>query len=313
MQSRPSRAPIGQPTTFPPPPLASLPPRLPIALPKSLDFSATRSRVPPEAKLLGISAKVCLSKDKKKWRPAAHEDLRNRHDYWMQLILAPYGPQADFNLVRAVATFFQGALTLDPPIPPNEYLSYFLGLIDDPSKDVPPTDHPLAAAKAKRKTMRRNHRMAQRKATEGYVVFKSPQQYLNHHLLILHVYLRKLEVPSPAPEHYVDDTSDAATFQDRADFFATKRLPDNRKSRKGVLRIEDRELQMSIPPDASCLVYDVDTKELVLSVVRNFSHSPPILKWMQEIVTEANESRLSVRVSSSPLSFADIRSNARSA
>lgn len=67
--------------------------------------------------------------------------------------------------------------------------------------------------------------------------------------------------------------------------FKTKSMPDKRTNRGKIQQLEDGKLAMSIPPNVTCLVYNVNTKQLVLSVVRNFSGSQVILDWAYNMVT----------------------------
>jgi hypothetical protein len=254
-----------------------------------------RSRVKPAAKLAGVPAGLCSAKEKKQWRALLLLELGVRVDHWLRLIKVSFTPSGEYDLICAISQFFKGQSHLDPPVPAAEYVSW---LFDDVVR-VQGLDPRLPAAVSARRKAKEKYRQDERRAMGSLMVYKTAEQYVSAHNTTLHIHLHVL--PSsrfyPPPKFLLDDTSDDATFENRRIFFKTKKMPDVRTPRRELHRVRGSKLQLSVPPDASCLVFDADTKELVLSVVRNFSGSPIILKWARDIVTEANDARLSVRVS----------------
>jgi hypothetical protein len=73
--------------------------------------------------------------------------------------------------------------------------------------------------------------------------------------------------------------------------------PDKRRPRQPIFRVNPSHLSLDITSDQSAIVYDADSGELVMLVLRNFCTDPDLLSHIEGIIKQAVETRKSIRVS----------------
>ena len=79
-----------------------------------------------------------------------------------------------------------------------------------------------------------------------------------------------------------------------------KKHPDPRGKFKGswpeMERLDESQLQLTIGPDESMIVKDIDTKQIVIIVLRNFMRDEEVLSWTNGVVDENVGIRRGIRV-----------------
>ena len=73
--------------------------------------------------------------------------------------------------------------------------------------------------------------------------------------------------------------------------------PDKRRPRQPIFRVDPSHLSLDIGPDQSAIIYDANTGELVMLILRNFCCDPDLLSHIDEIIKQAVDCRKSMRVS----------------
>ena len=73
--------------------------------------------------------------------------------------------------------------------------------------------------------------------------------------------------------------------------------PDRRRKRQSIFRTDPSKLSLDIEADQSAVVYDVQTGELIMLVLRDFCTDPDLLSHIEGVIKQAVECRKSIRVS----------------
>jgi hypothetical protein len=110
-------------------------------------------------------------------------------------------------------------------------------------------------------------------------------------------YLPKLRTPFPVIGHWMCE-SDAidAKWRDYLEH-DPRAQPDKRRKRQPIFRTDPSLLSLDIGPDQDAVVYDADTGELIMLILRNFSRDPDLLSHIEGIIKQAVDCRKSMRVS----------------
>ena len=108
-------------------------------------------------------------------------------------------------------------------------------------------------------------------------------------------HLKRLDTPYPELDSWVVESKE---IHNKWDTWIRKgKLADKRRKRyTKVTHAIPENLQLNIPPDENALVYNAETGELVLVVIRQFCNYPDLLKWTDNIAQEAVGVRKSCRV-----------------
>ena len=110
--------------------------------------------------------------------------------------------------------------------------------------------------------------------------------------------ISKLETPYPAVKHWMCE-SDSIDNKWRDYLQKDPRAqPDRRLPRLPIIRVDPAKLQLDIQINESALVYDTESGELVLLVLRNFCGDADLLSHIDDIITAVciyNETSLMVR------------------
>jgi hypothetical protein len=111
------------------------------------------------------------------------------------------------------------------------------------------------------------------------------------------VYLPKLRAPYPPINHWMCESD--AIYDKWSDYLKhdPRAQPDKRRPRQPIFRCDPSRLSLDIETDQSTIVYDADSKELILLVLRNFSSDPDLLSHIEGVIKQAVEMRKSIRVS----------------
>ena len=111
------------------------------------------------------------------------------------------------------------------------------------------------------------------------------------------VYLPKLTTPYPRMKQWICE-SDMIDDKWRSYLkYDPRAQPDKRQPRKSIFRLDPSKLSLDIGPDQSAIIYDGNTGELVMLVLRNFSAEPNLLLHIEGVIKQAVQCRRSIRVS----------------
>lgn len=112
--------------------------------------------------------------------------------------------------------------------------------------------------------------------------------------------LRRHDV-DPLPDFYPPVGKHVAETEDIrrkwAAYFERGRQPDGRLTRRPVHRLNPDHIQLVVPADESCEIYDKSTGELVGVVIRDFCPVPEVVDWAEEILEQGVGWKRSVRAS----------------
>ncbi|KAH6871084.1 hypothetical protein BKA70DRAFT_1131291 [Coprinopsis sp. MPI-PUGE-AT-0042] len=170
-----------------------------------------------------------------------------------------------------------------------------MGLIDKSSHRLPSI---LRDAATHRRRLQKKSHSQRYKIGSHFAVFKNPEQYAAFHALVFHyrVERRLPKFEYPPVGYWIAE--DAATFRICDPFFRKQDLHDPRRhggQRHDVHLLNTTMLSLVIPEDLNVVLYDLDSRKPFASIIRNFSNSQPMLRWMKSVVDEAVGSRRTAR------------------
>jgi hypothetical protein len=180
----------------------------------------------------------------------------------------------------------------EPPLQLFDILTVWFGKHKDASKfDA------VATAFNHRKLIRLDHRNLKLDFIHHIGLNWSPATRDSFLKGVKTVYLRKLRTPYPVINEWICE-SDAIDDKWR-DYLKhdPRAQPDSRRKRQPIFRIEPSNLSLDIGADQSTIVYDADTGDLILIVLRNFCSDPDLLSHIEGIIKQAVDIRRSIRVS----------------
>jgi hypothetical protein len=110
-------------------------------------------------------------------------------------------------------------------------------------------------------------------------------------------FLPRLTTPYPRIKQWI---CESATIDDKWRSYLKydpRAQPDKRQPRKPIFRMDPHQLSLDIGPDKSAIVYDANTGELIMLVLRDFCAEPDLLSHIEGVIKKAVECRRSIRVS----------------
>jgi hypothetical protein len=111
------------------------------------------------------------------------------------------------------------------------------------------------------------------------------------------VSLPKLTTPYPPIKRWICESD---TIDDKWRSYLQydpRAQPDKRQPRKPIFRLDPSHLSLDIGPDQSTIIYDLNTGDLIMLILRNFSAEPNLLLHIEGVIKQAVEWRRSIRVS----------------
>lgn len=146
--------------------------------------------------------------------------------------------------------------------------------------------HQLTILKNRNRTHRRNLLV-----DSGLHTFQQPPPPI----VIRTVYLPKLPIAYPPKKHWVADNS--TIFQQWNHHLATYRLSDIRHTHYPTHLVQLNQLQLDVLPCESIIIRDLESREVIGSVVRNYSNNRELLEWATGVLKQSIEINRSARVS----------------
>ncbi|KAH6905716.1 hypothetical protein BKA70DRAFT_1107414 [Coprinopsis sp. MPI-PUGE-AT-0042] len=202
---------------------------------------------------------------------------------------------ADEQLTAAVANFFDTRPDLSPPVPRSNYVSWIIEKISPPNTGFA---NILVEAVAERQHKRDSDHIRNRRARAEWHGFKSLAAYEQFHSLVFHLWVKRRPAGQERPPRNTWVLEIPETFESDRNYLNTMPLPDRRRhggQRSTPLAVDTTQLSVTIPEAANVVLHDASNGKIFASVVRNFSGSPAMLGWVKGVVSEAVESRRSVR------------------
>ncbi|KAH6905607.1 hypothetical protein BKA70DRAFT_1430466 [Coprinopsis sp. MPI-PUGE-AT-0042] len=183
-----------------------------------------------------------------------------------------------------------------PPVPCWNYVSWLINAIGN-------KDHGfhgiLPAATKECQVNLLYYRTLWKKFKSKWLLFKTIKAYKNFHSLVFHHHIKRRPPGGKTPQvgRFVAEWPGVAKAARK--LFAKMPLADHQRLKGRKLKVgelAEGDLSLVIPEDLNVVLIDEETKDVVLSVVQNFSNSPAMLSWVKGVVMQAVASRRSVRV-----------------
>ena len=115
------------------------------------------------------------------------------------------------------------------------------------------------------------------------------------------IYLAKLPFAYPPVKCWIADN--VTIYQQWVDYVASYKLSDNRHSRFPIHVVDHTQLQLDVLPHESIIIRDLESREVVGMVIRNYGCNKELLDWASSTLKKSTEIANSVRVRSIYLYF----------
>ena len=108
------------------------------------------------------------------------------------------------------------------------------------------------------------------------------------------IHLSKLATPYPPTYHWMVESS--AIDDQWRKYIEEGKQPDQRHPRYPLFRVDTSKLQRDISPTEDLLIFDHETGQLVMLVLRRFCQHTPLLNHLGDVIKRAVQYRRSMRV-----------------
>jgi hypothetical protein len=108
------------------------------------------------------------------------------------------------------------------------------------------------------------------------------------------IYLSKLATPYPPKYHWMVESS--AIDNQWRNYIEEGKQPDGRHPRYPLFHVDPSKLQRDISPTEDLIIFDNETGQLVMLVLRRFCQHTPLLTHLGDVIKRAVEYRKSMRV-----------------
>ncbi|KAJ3501973.1 hypothetical protein NMY22_g18743 [Coprinellus aureogranulatus] len=235
------------------------------------------------SKLLSSGSKAKKSTDSH-WVDVLLSDFSSRREFYLESIKSNSAKVLNAHLKGILVSSRQIPL---PTAPRGSFIDWafrILGRVEDEE---------LSVALAMRKALKSLFRKHVRLLARNIFLYKYPERFA---ILIgfAHIGVDRAEVEYPPRNHWV--ASSQELFDLWYHYLRNYEQPDGRLKRHPLMLLDREKLNISIPEDLSCCLYDKETKELVFVVIRRFSNHRAILDWASRIVQNAAATRKSIRL-----------------
>jgi hypothetical protein len=108
------------------------------------------------------------------------------------------------------------------------------------------------------------------------------------------IYLSKLATPYPPKHHWMVESS--AIDNQWRNYIEEGKQPDGRHPRYPLFHVDPSKLQRDISPTEDLLIFDNETGQLVMLVLRRFCQHTPLLTHLGDVIKKGIQYRRSMRV-----------------
>jgi hypothetical protein len=122
----------------------------------------------------------------------------------------------------------------------------------------------------------------------------TPEENQSFYSTVETIFLSKLATPYPPKYHWMVE-SGAIDHQWRY-YIEEGNQPDKRHPRYPLFHVDPCKLQMDIPADKSVLIFDKETGQPIMLILRQFCQHIPLLTHLADVIKRAVQYRKSMRV-----------------
>ncbi|KAJ3507051.1 hypothetical protein NMY22_g17053 [Coprinellus aureogranulatus] len=244
----------------------------------------TLARRPRRLHSLLNRSSTCPTSKIPSWKRILATDFQRRSSAYLQAIAADTTEFQD--LLDAV---FSSRESLLPPTEPNGFAPFALDVLR--GLQIPA----VSSAIFERQVFQRKARFERRDIERNIFLFMAPEARV-FLLVVADIFVERLPSGEEYPPrgHHIASTRRMARKWETK--FSSGKQADRRLPRRPIHILQSDRLALSIPEDLSCRLYDRETRELVLVVIRRFCNHSALLTWVSRVVQSALKSRRSVRM-----------------